>query len=958
VRIALDLQSCQSGSRRGGIGRYSLALVKAMLKTSPKHEYIIVLNNNFPESANKIRFELRDLLPPINIVQFKTPLGCASANCNMQLTRAAEILREQFLMALNPDVVHLTSLFEGLHEDIVTSVNVLPGSPPTAVTLYDLIPLKQSKLYLTDHRARSHYFSKIRYLENASSLLAISQYSADEATEELSKYRGPIINIKGGIDDQFRVQHLSLEIVEKLKKKYALDRGIVLYTASFDPRKNQSGLIRAFARLPLSIRNEYQLVFIGESSAETFESLTAYGISVGLARQDLRFLGRVPDTELVQFYNICDLFVFPSKWEGLGLPVLEAMSCNAPVIASGTTSISEAVGYEEALFDPHDIDSIAAKMEQSLRDSTFRADLKAHGVRHVQEYTWERTAERALSALAATVVSARQGFRTPSTSTSTCCHDGVEYALRGNVEIKELLEDQVLDVSYCGAVNEAQISEPKNGPLRKIGWITTWGTRCGIASYARNLLDTGAFNAIVFAPYADEIFDDGDYPVIRCWRQGKGDDLLELSKAVEREDPTDLFIQFNYGLFQFQAFNTFIHRQVWNGRKVFITLHSTTDQANDPSFKLAYIRRALSQASALFVHSYADVQRLAEIGLKDNVILVPHGVRSYGYPCEMMAKRRKTIATYGFFLPGKGLLEIVDALALVLNRGLDIELLMVNAEYPDPEGLSRDLIAAVEDRILELDIVEKVTLITDYLSDWRSIELLRSADLIVFPYQRTGESASGAVRMGLVSGRPVAVTPIPIFDDVRDAVFSLRGCTPEEIADSLIETLERIDYDRQSMSATLSAAERWRIVNDINNIGKFLGCSIARLGEAEMWEVCLEPELETLPVVNGWACSTHIESTGAGVVVHGPYATLRSGLYRAIVYGALDAVNGMARLRLTAGGGEFELAEIQLSQLNEQVLADLTFFSSEELDLVELVFLVENNASLRINGYEIYRRRA
>ncbi len=367
MRVAVDLQSCQSDSRNGGIGRYSLALFKAMLKRSPDWEFVAVLNDNFPQSGNQVREELHNLISPSNIVNFKVPAGCAAEWCNYELTRAAEILRESFIRDLNPDVVHLTSLFEALREDIVTSIDVVSSGPPTAVTLYDLIPLKERKLYLSYYRARAHYHAKFRYLERASSLLAISQFSAEEAAAEIPNYKGLIFNIKAGVDDRFRVMELSPK-TSRLRIKYGVTKKVILYTASFDPRKNQTGLIRAFAALPAALRNRYQLVFIGHSAPSTFESLTKFAVSAGLKRNDVRFVGRIDDDELVQFYNICDLFVFPTKWEGLGLPVLEAMACGAPVIGSDSTSIVEVIGWDEALFDPNDTDSIVRKMEQALTD--------------------------------------------------------------------------------------------------------------------------------------------------------------------------------------------------------------------------------------------------------------------------------------------------------------------------------------------------------------------------------------------------------------------------------------------------------------------------------------------------------------------------------------------------------------------------------------------------------------
>src|SRR5271165_4063268 len=101
MRILIDLQSCQSGSRHGGIGRYSLALALAMIKREPSWDFLILLNENFPQQTNEVRSEFNGVLPPGNIVTFQSPRRSASVHANADLTRAAEILRERFIAALN-----------------------------------------------------------------------------------------------------------------------------------------------------------------------------------------------------------------------------------------------------------------------------------------------------------------------------------------------------------------------------------------------------------------------------------------------------------------------------------------------------------------------------------------------------------------------------------------------------------------------------------------------------------------------------------------------------------------------------------------------------------------------------------------------------------------------------------------------------------------------------------------
>jgi Glycosyltransferase len=118
----------------------------------------------------------------------------------------------------------------------------------------------------------------------------------------------------------------------------------------------------------------------------------------GLTKNDVIITGYVPDDELIAMYNLCELFIFPSLHEGFGLPVLEAMSCGAPVIGSNTTSIPEVIGREDALFDPYSVDSIANKIKEVLTDENFRNELREYAIKRSKEFSWDKSAKIALEA--------------------------------------------------------------------------------------------------------------------------------------------------------------------------------------------------------------------------------------------------------------------------------------------------------------------------------------------------------------------------------------------------------------------------------------------------------------------------------------------------------------------------------------------------------------------------------
>mgnify|MGYP002757982962 CR=1 FL=1 len=158
----------------------------------------------------------------------------------------------------------------------------------------------------------------------------------------------------------------------------------------------------------------------------------------------------------------------------------------------------------------------------------------------------------------------------------------------------------------------------------------------------------------------------------------------------------------------------------------------------------------LRACERVLVHSVGDLNRLKGYGLLENVTLFPHGVLDWPEPAERAASRSFRVASYGFFLPHKGLPELVTAISLLRQDGRDVRLNMVNAEYPI--GESAALVAQVKDLVRQLGVGDRVDMCTDFLDDHDSLAKLDAADLIVFPYQNTGESASGAVRQSLSTG--------------------------------------------------------------------------------------------------------------------------------------------------------------------------------------------------------------
>jgi glycosyltransferase involved in cell wall biosynthesis len=401
MRIVIDLQACQStGSRHRGIGRYSLSLAKEMIKNAQQHEVHLLLNARFSDTLEIIKNEFEALIPHKHFHIFGTLERTEDAVVeNFWRARASELIREQALQNLHPDVVHVSSLFEGFGDAAITSINQNFSDISTAVTLYDLIPLIHANAYLDFPPLRSWYLRKAQSLKAANLVLAISESSKREGENWLHIPEHRIVNISSGVDSRFeRPVLMEKNEVKHLLNRYQLTRPFVMYTGGIDLRKNIERLIQAFAALPIELRNQYQLAIVCSVQDVDRKRLGLLADRCGLRGDDLVLTGFVPDDDLPVLYQTCELFVFPSWHEGFGLPALEAMASGAATIAANTSSLPEVIGWEDATFDPYKIESITAKIYQALTDIHFKRALIEHGKKQASKFSWERSAKKAIEA--------------------------------------------------------------------------------------------------------------------------------------------------------------------------------------------------------------------------------------------------------------------------------------------------------------------------------------------------------------------------------------------------------------------------------------------------------------------------------------------------------------------------------------------------------------------------------
>jgi glycosyltransferase involved in cell wall biosynthesis len=443
MRIVIDMQGVQTGSRFRGIGRYTSALVRGMLRNAGAHDIWLVLNGALYESIIAIRTEFDGLLPQERIQVFECPPPVSDLDPRFAARAdAAELIREHFIAGLQPDAVLVTSLFESYFEQAVVSVGRFTDPRRTAVILYDLIPFLNPATYLELPLARTMYMNKIASLQRAGLLLAISDYARQEAIDALALAPEGVVAISTAVDESFVPRRMTPVELAAIREKFSITRPMLMYApGGYDKRKNLNGLIAAYAMLPATLRAGHQLVIASRLTDDKRSDLMVQARRQGLRPDEMVLTGYVSDADLIGLYQCAALFVFPSLHEGFGLPALEAMACGAPVIGSNTTSLPEVIALAEAMFDPASPAAIAAKMTEVLGDPAMLARLRLHGSTQAARFSWNATAQRALRAIEAHVADAGPVAPAP----------GKEELVRalGSMAGMERDEEGLLDLAFC-----------------------------------------------------------------------------------------------------------------------------------------------------------------------------------------------------------------------------------------------------------------------------------------------------------------------------------------------------------------------------------------------------------------------------------------------------------------------------------------------------------------------------
>jgi glycosyltransferase involved in cell wall biosynthesis len=387
VKIAIDIRRMTEF----GIGTYIRNVVRALGRLDRRTKFFLI------GSPEKVK-EIGPLPPNFHTVPLLEPDTTAKGYFEFRT----------ILKRLHVDLVHIPHLF--------WLPRALPC--PYVMTVHDLLEhMSRSKGHSGFRRSMHCQFTR-RVLKGAARILAVSQFSKSEIEKLFGLPARQIEVVYNAIDERFLHGHASDADRQLIAERYLVTYPFLLYAGRISPHKNLVRIIEAFSALRGELEKEgrfpdLKLIIIGDDLSG-HPDLRRTVIRSGV-HNDVRFFGFVPIEILRIFYDLANVFLFPSLYEGFGLPPLEAMAHGTPVITSNTSSLPEVVGNAAVLVNPENVFEIMRATHRVLVDQGLREKLKQRGYEQAKRFSWDDSARRVLNVYQEVAGGKQSGEISPNT---------------------------------------------------------------------------------------------------------------------------------------------------------------------------------------------------------------------------------------------------------------------------------------------------------------------------------------------------------------------------------------------------------------------------------------------------------------------------------------------------------------------------------------------------------------
>jgi glycosyltransferase involved in cell wall biosynthesis len=368
VKIAIDIRRMTEF----GVGTYIRNVVRMLCRIDHENRYFLI--------GPPIKVQEIGTLPPnFHNVAALAPEHSLSGYREFRLA----------LKQLRCDLVHIPNLF--------SVPRLLPC--PYVITVHDMLEHLSRAQQQTGLRGAWQMQMTRQVLRGAARIFAVSNFTRTEIEKMFEIPACKIEVVYNAIDERFLSGHASPTDREFIEQRYQVNYPFLLYAGRISPHKNVVRMIEAFSALKAELEKEQaypdlKLIIIGDDLSGN-PDLRRTVVRSGV-QNDVRFLGFVPIEVLRIFYDSAKIFVFPSLYEGFGLPPLEAMAHGTPVVTSNATSLPEVVGNAAVLVNPENVFDIMRALHRVLMDEGLRCRMKERGYRQVTKFSWENSVRRVL----------------------------------------------------------------------------------------------------------------------------------------------------------------------------------------------------------------------------------------------------------------------------------------------------------------------------------------------------------------------------------------------------------------------------------------------------------------------------------------------------------------------------------------------------------------------------------
>jgi len=380
MNIGIDIRVLARGTRTG-VEEYTINLLTHLLPLNPGINYYLFYN-----AYRKVRLDYSWLnLSNVSLKDFRIP--------NRLLFLTTRYLNRPYLDRLlgGVDIYFNPHFFTA----------PLSGRCRKVITFHDLSFERYAGFFSWRKRIWHKLFMRTKKeAEEADRIIAVSHSTKNDLVNLYQLASEKVKVVYSGVGTQFKKEKLSPKIKKKIKEKYNLPEKFILYFGTIEPRKNLIGLIKAFELLKSKSKNsffELKLVMAGARGWLYKDILKTAAASK--YKDEIIFTGFVGEADKPYLYNLAELFVYPSFFEGFGFPPLEAMACGLPTIVSNNSSLPEVVGKGALMVNPFNIDDLARAMKMVLVDSRLKKQLIKEGEIQAKRFSWERCAQETLEVL-------------------------------------------------------------------------------------------------------------------------------------------------------------------------------------------------------------------------------------------------------------------------------------------------------------------------------------------------------------------------------------------------------------------------------------------------------------------------------------------------------------------------------------------------------------------------------